>query len=65
KTLRELARRAPATLAELAGIEGIGARKRERWGKELLALLAAASDESAALAVLDKAADQPPLPSDL
>ncbi|MBC7171900.1 MAG: HRDC domain-containing protein, partial [Polyangiaceae bacterium] len=43
KTLRELARRAPATLAELAGIEGIGARKRERWGEELLALLAAAT----------------------
>ena len=43
KTLRELARRAPATLAELAGIEGIGARKRERWGEELLALLATAT----------------------
>jgi len=43
KTLRELARRAPATPAELAGIEGIGARKRERWGEELLALLAAAT----------------------
>lgn len=65
KTLRELARRAPATLAELADIEGIGARKRERWGEELLALLAAASNQSAALAILDKATDQPPLPSDL
>lgn len=46
KTLRELARRAPATLAELADIEGIGARKRERWGEELLAVLSGSTHDA-------------------
>jgi ATP-dependent DNA helicase RecQ len=39
-TLAEIARRGPADLDALAGIPGIGARKLERYGPALLALLA-------------------------
>jgi ATP-dependent DNA helicase RecQ len=39
-TLAEIARRCPADLDALAGIPGIGARKLERYGPALLALLA-------------------------
>ncbi len=38
-TLMEIASRAPASLDELATISGIGAKKLERYGSELLALL--------------------------
>ena len=38
-TLMEIASRAPASLDELATISGIGAKKLERYGLELLALL--------------------------
>ena len=38
-TLAEIARRCPADLDALAGIPGIGARKLERYGPALLALL--------------------------
>ena len=41
-TLAEIARRCPADLAALGGIPGIGARKLERYGPALLALLAEA-----------------------
>ena len=41
QTLRELARRAPATLDELAQVPGIGERKRERWAQALLEVVAA------------------------
>jgi ATP-dependent DNA helicase RecQ len=41
-TLAEIARRRPADLATLGGIPGIGARKLERYGPTLLALLAEA-----------------------
>ena len=41
QTLRELARRAPATLDELAQVPGIGERKRERWAQALLDVVAA------------------------
>jgi ATP-dependent DNA helicase RecQ len=39
-TLAEMARQRPATLDALAGISGVGARKLERYGSELLRLLA-------------------------
>lgn len=39
-TLRDVALRCPRNLEELAGITGIGARKREAYGEELLACVA-------------------------
>jgi superfamily II DNA helicase RecQ len=42
-TLRELAVSAPRTRAELAGIKGLGPAKLDRYGDDLLAVLAAAS----------------------
>jgi ATP-dependent DNA helicase RecQ len=39
-TLQEIAARRPASLADLAGISGIGARKLEAYGTALLALVA-------------------------
>jgi superfamily II DNA helicase RecQ len=41
-TLHELAARQPRTRGELAGISGIGPTKLERYGDEVLAVLAAA-----------------------
>jgi len=38
-TLAEMARTAPATLDELAGIGGVGATKLERYGSEILRVL--------------------------
>jgi DNA helicase-2/ATP-dependent DNA helicase PcrA len=40
RTLREIARRAPGDVAELAGIPGIGPAKLERYGTEVLEVLA-------------------------
>jgi ATP-dependent DNA helicase RecQ len=40
KSLRELATKRPATLAELLGVPGIGQAKAERYGEALLRLLA-------------------------
>ncbi|MBI5245277.1 MAG: HRDC domain-containing protein [Elusimicrobia bacterium] len=40
RELAELAMKKPATLANLRDIEGIGEAKSERWGEEILALLA-------------------------
>jgi ATP-dependent DNA helicase RecQ len=42
-TLREIAARAPTSLADLAGISGVGDRKLEAYGEALLAVLAAGS----------------------
>jgi superfamily II DNA helicase RecQ len=42
-TLRELASLRPQTLEELAGVKGFGPVKLERYGDDLLAVLAAAS----------------------
>lgn len=39
-TLREIANRKPATLDELATLPGIGQKKLERYGEQLLAMLA-------------------------
>jgi ATP-dependent DNA helicase RecQ len=39
-TLAEIARLRPANLNLLAGVSGIGARKLERYGRELLAIVA-------------------------
>lgn len=39
RTLEDLARKAPRTLAELEGIYGIGPQKTEAFGKELLEIL--------------------------
>ncbi|MDY0011333.1 MAG: DNA helicase RecQ [Rhodocyclaceae bacterium] len=39
-TLREIAARAPASLAELAGVSGVGDHKLEAYGSALIALLA-------------------------
>jgi ATP-dependent DNA helicase RecQ len=41
-TLRELARRRPATPEDLVGISGIGAAKRDQYGAAVLEILAAA-----------------------
>ena len=41
-TLRALAEHRPATLADLDGITGIGAKKREAYGEAVLAVIAAA-----------------------
>ncbi|CAN7204500.1 DNA helicase RecQ [Microbacterium maritypicum] len=41
-TLRALAEHRPASLADLDGITGIGAKKREAYGKGVLAVIAAA-----------------------
>jgi len=41
-TLRALAERRPSSLAELDGIPGIGAKKRDAYGEAVLAVLAAA-----------------------
>ena len=46
-TLREVAQRRPATLEDLAGISGVGATKRERYGAGLLAAVAGTPDEAA------------------
>ena len=42
-TLAEIARQAPQSLTELAGIAGVGPAKLERYGEDVLAQLAAAS----------------------
>ena len=42
-TLRAVASARPSTLAELDGISGIGAKKREAYGEALLAVVATAS----------------------
>jgi ATP-dependent DNA helicase RecQ len=39
RTLLELAARRPGSLAELAGVPGIGAAKLERYGEALLTVL--------------------------
>jgi DNA helicase-2/ATP-dependent DNA helicase PcrA len=43
RELDGIARRAPVTLAELAGCPGIGPVKLERWGDEVLAILESAT----------------------
>jgi DNA helicase-2/ATP-dependent DNA helicase PcrA len=43
RTLAEIATRRPLTVAELAGVSGVGPAKLERYGKEVLATLAEAS----------------------
>ncbi|HSM51815.1 MAG TPA: HRDC domain-containing protein, partial [Thermoanaerobaculia bacterium] len=40
RTLKEIAARVPATLAELAGVPGVGAKKLERYGERVLRALA-------------------------
>ena len=40
-TLAEMARVAPQTLGDLSGISGVGAKKLEAYGAEILAVLAA------------------------
>jgi ATP-dependent DNA helicase RecQ len=45
-TLREIAARSPASLTELAAISGIGARKLEAYGQEILAVVGAGSRRS-------------------
>jgi ATP-dependent DNA helicase RecQ len=40
-TLAEMARKAPATLDALAGISGVGAKKLDAYGREILRVLAA------------------------
>jgi ATP-dependent DNA helicase RecQ len=42
-TLRALAEQRPATLADLDGISGIGAKKREAYGEAVLAVVAASA----------------------
>jgi len=45
RTLEELARRVPSSLAALAKVNGIGPAKLESYGDELLALIAAARND--------------------
>jgi ATP-dependent DNA helicase RecQ len=40
-TLRALAQLRPASVADLDGISGIGAKKREAYGESVLAVVAA------------------------
>ncbi len=40
-TLAAMAHQAPSTLAELGGVSGVGAKKLEAYGTELLRVLAA------------------------
>jgi superfamily II DNA helicase RecQ len=40
-TLAEIAERQPASLAELASVSGVGPAKLERYGEEVLRVLAA------------------------
>lgn len=40
-TLREIAARRPATLAELGEISGLGTKKLEAYGEDVLAVVAA------------------------
>ena len=42
-TLAEMARERPATLAQLAGLSGVGTRKLEAYGAEILRVLEAAA----------------------
>ncbi|MFC0196036.1 HRDC domain-containing protein, partial [Microbacterium arthrosphaerae] len=42
-TLRALAERRPESLADLDGVSGIGAKKREAYGDAVLAVVAAAA----------------------
>ena len=44
-TLAEMARERPGTLDELAGISGVGAKKLEAYGREILRLLAGTQGE--------------------
>jgi ATP-dependent DNA helicase RecQ len=43
-TLRALAEHRPASLADLDGVTGIGAKKREAYGEAVLEVVAAAAD---------------------
>ena len=43
-TLREIAARGPAILAELAQVQGVGEAKLERYGEAMLAALAGSAD---------------------
>jgi ATP-dependent DNA helicase RecQ len=45
-TLAEIARRQPGTLAALAGVQGVGTTKLERYGPEILDVLTAAAPEA-------------------
>ena len=43
-TLRQIAAEAPATLAELATVGGVGEAKLAKYGPQILGLVAAAGD---------------------
>ena len=45
-TLAEIARRQPGTLAALAGVQGVGATKLERYGPQILDVLAEVAPEA-------------------
>jgi ATP-dependent DNA helicase RecQ len=45
-TLAEMAREQPTTLDALAGISGVGAKKLQAYGTEILRVLSSASDKS-------------------
>jgi ATP-dependent DNA helicase RecQ len=38
-TMREIARRKPESLEELAGVSGVGERKLETYGADIIALI--------------------------
>ncbi|MVU81242.1 DNA helicase RecQ [Nocardia sp. ET3-3] len=52
-TLREIATRKPATLADLAGISGIGENKRAKYGEGVLEVIAAAGGTATPAAQVD------------
>jgi len=51
RTLIEMATRKPATLADMADIPGVGAKKLERYGRDFLAVLGGAPQHPAAEAL--------------
>lgn len=57
RQMAEIARRAPATLAALREIEGIGDAKSADWGEAVLALVATRAAPSSPSATVEEAAD--------
>ncbi|MEE1929527.1 DNA helicase RecQ [Streptomyces sp. TRM 70351] len=61
-TLREIASRAPASLAELGEVSGVGENKLARYGQAILGLLAAPEGSAPAGSAPGASAQAPPAP---
>jgi GTPase SAR1 family protein len=64
KSLMELANNLPATEADLKNIKGFGKKKTERWGKELLEIIAAYCKENNLVPVSNIVRKDKPLKSE-